>query len=171
MAEPPPIPGPPDFVQVVPTTGGVIRCYTRFVKCPYPSDTIRDSYTTLCHNDTHVPPFAMCIITLKDNRIATLCTSWTTPLVTVVRNSYAHAQNCLRMLTVSKSEAEILNCLKHPLDVQGNGRFTTDSQGRIRTSDGDPSVKGALVVMASYSILLVHLSLNHVYRSPLFRMD
>ena len=58
-------------------------------------------------------------------------------------------KNCLRMLTVPKSEAEILNCLKHPLDVQDNGRFTTDSQGRIRTSDGDPSVKGALVIMAS----------------------
>ena len=59
-------------------------------------------------------------------------------MVTVVRNAYAHAQNRLRMLTVPKSEAEILNALKLPYCVQGNGRFATDSQGRIQTSDRDP---------------------------------
>ena len=48
------------------------------------------------------------------HQITTLCTPWTTPSVTVVRNSYAHAQNHLRMPTVSKSEAEIFNSLKLP---------------------------------------------------------
>ena len=38
-----------------------------------------------------------------------------------IRNSYAHAQNRLRMPTVPKSEAEILNSLKLPKDVQDNG--------------------------------------------------
>ena len=36
---------------------------------------------------------------------------WTTPLVTVERNSYLHAQNCLHMLMVPKSEAENSNIL------------------------------------------------------------
>ena len=63
----------------------------------------------------------------------------TTPLVTVVRNSYAHAWNRLCMLTVPKSVAEILNCLCKVMDgsprtrkaaygcqraIQGQGRFT-----------------------------------------------
>ena len=42
------------------------------------------------------------------------------------------------MLTVRISEAEISNILKLRYDLQGNGRFTTDSQGHIQTSDGDP---------------------------------
>ena len=54
------------------------------------------------------------------------------------RKSYAHARNRLRMLTVPKSEAEILNSLKLPEDLQGNGQFATDSQGCLQTSDEDP---------------------------------
>ena len=42
------------------------------------------------------------------------------------------------MLTVPKSEAEILNRNKFPQDWQGNGQFAADSQGRLRTSNGDP---------------------------------
>ena len=41
-----------------------------------------------------------------------LCRPWTTPLVTIVSNSYAHAGNYLRMPTVSNSEAGILKSLK-----------------------------------------------------------
>ena len=37
---------------------------------------------------------------------------WTTPLVTIVRNSYVHVQNRLCMPIVPNSEAEILNILK-----------------------------------------------------------
>ena len=48
-------------------------------------------------------------ITPKDDRITTLCTAWTTPLVTIVRDSYAHVRNHLHMLTVLKSEAETSN--------------------------------------------------------------
>ena len=59
-------------------------------------------------------------------------------LVTVVRNSYAHARNRLRMLMVTKSEAETSNISKFQSDMQGNGPFTTDSQGPIQTSDSDP---------------------------------
>ena len=42
------------------------------------------------------------------------------------------------MLTVSKSEAEIKKFWKQPWDSQGNGQFASDSQRRIRMSDGDP---------------------------------
>ena len=42
------------------------------------------------------------------------------------------------MLTAQKSEVENSNILKLRWDSQGNGRFTTDSQGHIQTSDGDP---------------------------------
>ena len=44
----------------------------------------------------------------------------------------------MHMLTVSKSEAKLLNSLQPLQDFQGSGRFATDSQGRTRTSDGDP---------------------------------
>ena len=64
------------------------------------------------------PPFILTHpcrrITPKDDRITTLCTEWITPSITIVRNPYAYAQNCLRMLTVPKSEAEILRILKLP---------------------------------------------------------
>ena len=42
------------------------------------------------------------------------------------------------MLTVPQSEAEIKKFWKQPWDSKGNGQFATDSQGHIRTSDGDP---------------------------------
>ena len=42
------------------------------------------------------------------------------------------------MLTVLKSEAEIINFWKQPRYLQGNGHFATDSQGQIQTSEGDP---------------------------------
>ena len=45
----------------------------------------------------------------------------------------AHAQNHLHMLTEPKSEVEILNGLKLPLDLQRNGRFATDLKGQIPT--------------------------------------
>ena len=46
--------------------------------------------------------------------VTALYTPWTTPSVTVTRNSSVHARNCLYMLTVPNSEAEILNILKLP---------------------------------------------------------
>ena len=48
----------------------------------------------------------------KDDQITTLCVPWTTPLVSVERNLYAHAQNGLHMLMVPKAEAENSNILK-----------------------------------------------------------
>ena len=39
---------------------------------------------------------------------------------------------------VLKSEAEIFNISNLWIDVQGNGRLATDSQGGMQTSDGDP---------------------------------
>ena len=42
------------------------------------------------------------------------------------------------MLIAPKSELEILNSLKLPWDSQGNGRFTTDLQGRLWMSNSDP---------------------------------
>ena len=68
---------------------------------------------------------------------------WTTPSVTVVRNLYVYAWNCLHILTVPKSEVGNSNILKLRKDSQGNGRFTTDPQGRIQTSDGD-SMRGMI---------------------------
>ena len=65
-----------------------------------------------------------------------LCTLWTTPLITTVRN--LNAQNRLRMPIVQKSEAEIAINSNLPSDAQGNGLFSTDLQGRKRTSGGDP---------------------------------
>ena len=56
----------------------------------------------------HVPPLTLCChITPKHNQITTLCTTWTTPSITVVRNLYA--QNCLPLPTILNSEAEIIN--------------------------------------------------------------
>ena len=52
------------------------------------------------------------------------------------RISSAHAHIGLCMLTVTDSEVVILNILKPPWDAQGNGRFTTVSQGHILTLDG-----------------------------------
>ena len=74
----------------------------------------------------------------EDDRITTLCTLWTTPLVTMVRNSYAHARNHLRVLAALNSEAEILKIWKQPRDSQGSEQFATDSQGHIWMLDGDP---------------------------------
>ena len=57
-------------------------------------------------------------------------------MVTTVRN--LNAQNHLRMSMVQKSEAEIAINSNLPSDAQGNGRFTTDSQGRKQMSGVDP---------------------------------
>ena len=54
---------------------------------------------------------------------------------------FARARNHLHMLTVPKSEAKIKKFWKQPWDSQGNGQFTTESQGRIRTLDGDPRTR------------------------------
>ena len=71
-----------------------------------------------------------------DDRITTLCTPWTTPSVNVVRNSYVHEPNRLHMITVPKSDAEILNKVMdgspltrkviygHQKVIQGQGCFT-----------------------------------------------
>ena len=60
-----------------------------------------------------VPPLTLsCRITLKDDRITTLCTPWTTPSITIVRNSYVYAQNRLHMPTAPNSEVDITNILK-----------------------------------------------------------
>ena len=56
---------------------------------------------------------------------------------TIVRNSYVHVRNHLHMLMITKSEVEILNSLKLLQDSQGNGRFGTDSQDRLRTLDSE----------------------------------
>ena len=42
------------------------------------------------------------------------------------------------MQTLLNSEMEILNILKLWEDVEGNGRFATDLQGRKQISGGDP---------------------------------
>ena len=63
--------------------------------------------------NVHLPPVTLCRhVTPKDDWVTTLYTLWTTPSVGVARNSYAHAHNHLRMLTVRQSEAEILKYLK-----------------------------------------------------------
>ena len=78
------------------------------------------------------------------------------------------------MLMIPKSEAEIFNSLKVPLDTKGNGRFAPDSQGLKQTSGSDPrtrtfhkrwvtvgdtacSVKGVLHI--DFNVHLVHLDL------------
>ena len=58
----------------------------RVAKCP-------KAQLTLCH---HITP--------KDVRVTTLYTLWTTPSVTIARNSYAHACIHLLMPTVLKAE-------------------------------------------------------------------
>ena len=83
--------------------------------------------------------------------------------VTIVRNSYAHARNRLRMLTVLKSEAAnsiILKLWKDTLPltckavyghwtvIQGQARFT---KCRLLSGDTASSVKG--VTTYSYKIL------------------
>ena len=54
---------------------------------------INVSKGTLCHKAV-----------AKDDPITILCTPWTTPSVTIVRNSYVYAQNYLRMPTVLNSD-------------------------------------------------------------------
>ena len=63
---------------------------------------------TQCQN-VHLPPLTLCFcFTPKETRVTTLNTLWTTPSVTIARNSSVHARIHLRMLTVPNSEAEIL---------------------------------------------------------------
>ena len=63
--------------------------------------------------NVHIPLLALCCcITPKDDQIITLCTPWTTPAVTTVKNSYA--QNCACRLMVPNSEGKILNISKLP---------------------------------------------------------
>ena len=60
--------------------------------------------------NVHVPPLALCpLVTLKDDRVTTFYTPWTTPSVTIGRNSSPHARIRLRMPMVPNSEAKILN--------------------------------------------------------------
>ena len=106
----------PHIIRVVHSTGGVIHSYWCLVKHPSFSNHSRFIYDLVSQwRNIHIPPLALCCrVTLKDDRVTTLYTPWTTPSVTMARNSYAHAWNHLRMLTVPNSEAEILNILKHP---------------------------------------------------------
>ena len=64
----------------------------------------------------------------QDDRITTLHTLWTTPLVTTVRNSYAHVRNCLRLPMVLKSEAQISIISNLLWNAQGNGWLATQTQ-------------------------------------------
>ena len=49
-----------------------------------------------------IPQLTLCRrITQKDNQVTTLYTPWTTPSVTVARNSYVQPRIHLCMLTVS----------------------------------------------------------------------
>ena len=59
-------------------------------------------------------------------------------MVSVVRNSYVHVLNCLRMPKVLNSEAKILNILKLLYDMQGNEWFATDLQICKSTPESDP---------------------------------
>ena len=71
-----------------------------------PCDTVAQRpipYLTLYH-----------CITLKDNRVTTLCTPWTTLLVSLVKNAYAYVQNRLHIPKVPNLEADILNISKFP---------------------------------------------------------
>ena len=56
-----------------------------------------------------------------ERRVTTLYTLWTTPSVTIARNSSAHAGICLCMITVANSEVQILNIYNFLQDAQGLG--------------------------------------------------
>ena len=93
--------------QVIPfypsCSGSVIRSYRSLAKHPCPLTTVQDLYSTLRHigeTSMYVQSPYVTIYTPKDDRVTTLCTPWTTPSVTIARNSSAHAQNHLYMLTV-----------------------------------------------------------------------
>ena len=63
--------------------------------------------------NVHLPPLTLCHrITPKDDLVTNLYTLWTTPSVTIVRNSSVHAHIHSHMLTMRWSVAEILNRLK-----------------------------------------------------------
>ena len=53
-------------------------------------------------------------ITPKDDRVTTLYTPWTTPSVTIARNSSTHAHIGLCIPMVPNFEGEIFNILKLP---------------------------------------------------------
>ena len=93
---PPPPPWSLHFIQVVHITGGQPLIRYRVLTVNNSRMIVQQTMVT-----ERQPPL-------------TLNSPWTTPLVTIVGNSYAHARNRNRlyMLTVPKSEAEILNNLK-----------------------------------------------------------
>ena len=97
------------FVLVVQTTRGCIRGYGHLVKRNCPWTSIWDSQTTLWQwwNIQYFSSPSVTILHRKMTESQSLCTRWTTPLVTAVRNSCAHAQNRMCMLTVPNSEAGI----------------------------------------------------------------
>ena len=73
--------------------------------CMRPYDTVvKHLFTTHLPYVPHVAP--------RDDQVTNLYTPWTTPSVTVARNSSGHVCFSLRISTVSKSE--ILNILKPP---------------------------------------------------------
>ena len=124
-------PRSPHFVQVIHTTGGVICGYRCCVKCPCLSNTVQDSYVTLCHSVKNVQYLKSLYVTIYHNRMlqgdhtfsycnkkfTRACMKWST---------HAHG---------TKSEVEILNFSTQPWDSQGNGNFVTVSQGAIQTLD------------------------------------
>ena len=64
----------------------------------------------------------MSSVTLKDNRVITLYTQWTTPSVSAARYSSTHTRIHLDTFMVTNSEAGILDFLK------GFGWWATDSK-------------------------------------------
>ena len=91
----------------------------------------------MLHSAKHATPqLTLCRhITMIDDQVPTLYTPWTTPAVTVARNSSAHACIRLGMPKVSSSEAEILN---FPQDAQGLGWWASDLQVCKWTSGDGP---------------------------------
>ena len=113
--EPPP--RLPNFIRVVHTTGGrplighsILTVNNSWMTVLKMLVTEKQPPLTLTHLRQNVQYLNSLYVTVLHRKM-TKSQPLTTPLVTVVRNSYAHAQNHLLKLTVSKSEAEILNSL------------------------------------------------------------
>ena len=100
------------------TTGGITLRYGHWANNPCPSTIIRGSYATLWHNgETSIYLYLPYVTMLHLNTTGSqpyMHQTMDYTLVTVARNSSAHAHIHLRMLTVLNSEAEMLNILKLP---------------------------------------------------------
>ena len=99
---------------------GIIYRYKRGAKHPLSCNYCLRSVCDLGiqWQTAHLPSYALCrCITPKDEQITTLHTPWNTPSVTRARNSSAHAHIHLRILTMRRSEAEILNSFKTSMEL------------------------------------------------------